>query len=71
MIILIVTLITLYLVDTLKLNANNFNELFKKARTIYVNNNYKNNSCFINHIINFFKDAFDKKILMIKESIKN
>ena len=42
-------------------DAKNFNELFYEKQIEYVNENYKNNSCFINAIINNFKNSFDIK----------
>jgi hypothetical protein len=41
--------------------AKQFNELFEEKTIEYVKDNYKNNSCFINAIINNFKTAFDLK----------
>ena len=42
-------------------DAKNFNELFVEKRNEYIKENFKNNSCFINAIIENYKEAFDAK----------
>jgi hypothetical protein len=50
-----------YVKPSININAKTFMELFYEEKKNYVKENYKNNSCFINAIIENFKDAFDVK----------
>ena len=50
-----------YISNMINKDAKEFNELFVEKTIDYVKDNYKNNSCFINAIINNFKKAFDVK----------
>lgn len=50
-----------YIIPKVNLNATNFNVLFEETKIKYVAENYKINSCFLNSILNCFKESFDKK----------
>jgi hypothetical protein len=50
-----------YVKPLINTNAESFNQLFYQKQNEYVKENYKNNSCFINAIIENFKKSFDKK----------
>jgi len=49
-----------YINYDINLNGNNLNEVINYKYSSYVEENYKINSCFINYIIEFYKNSFDK-----------